>query len=321
MQVNVMYHGNCFDGCASAAVFGRYAQEKLGAAKDDIRYQPLKHRQGGPFAGVSFEADVTACLDLPYHALFHWWFDNHHTPFRLPGDRYAFQRDLMRSQKFWDPTVASCTGLLVRTLTGRFGWSAGAFAELVRWADVVGASRFDSARAALSLEEPALRAMALLEGTKDAEVPTRLIEAMQRSTLAEIAEEGWFGTALVPVVEERVAVAKEIRDRAQASDGVVAIDLGDTPFEVASRYLPFDLVPEARYAVMLVCDPQRARLSVGSNPWAEGERSQDLARLCARHDGGGRPGDSAVMFPREQLAEARRVFAEIAGTLREARTS
>ncbi len=315
MPLLVLYHGNCFDGCASAALFGRFAGERLGAAEGEIRYRPLQHQQGDPFPADAFAAEVVACVDFRFSPRLHWWFDHHASAFPTPADRAAFEAD-RSGQKFWDPKAPSNTGFMARVLAERFDFRAPDLAELVRWADVIDAARFDSPRTAVELAEPALRIMTLLEATKDFALPTRLIEALQRRPLAAVAAEPWVTEPLAPILEKHRGAIEVVRAHARVRDGVVEIDLGDTTIESANKFIAYDLFPEASYTVVVSRDPKRTKVSVGSNPWAPHRRTHDISRICERYGGGGHPVVGAVTLPPGTLAEARRIAAEIAGTLR-----
>lgn len=315
MPLHVLYHGNCFDGCASAALFGRFARERLGQAGDAIRYRPLQHQQGDPFPADAFEAELVACVDFRFSPRLHWWFDHHASAFLSPADREVYERD--RSGKwFWDPAAPSCTGFMVRVLAERFSWRADDLRELVHWADVIDAARFDSPRTAVELREPALRIMTLLEASKDPALPPRLIEALQREPLSAIAAEPWIAEPLGPILERHRAAIELVRSHARSRDGVVEVDLGDTPVEAANKFIAYDLFPEAAYTVVVTRDPKRTKVSVGSNPWARHLRVHDIARICERYGGGGHPVVGAVTLPPGTLPEARRIAAEIASTLR-----
>lgn len=317
MQLKVLYHGNCFDGCASAALFGRYFVEREGARLDAVRFHPLHHQQGDPFPGDAFDADVNACVDFrfsPSPAL-HWWFDHHASAFQSPGDRATFERDVT-GRKFWDPAAPSCTGFIARTLAARFSWKAEDLSDLVAWADVIDAARFPSAEVAVRLEAPALRIMTLLEATKDPQVPTRVIEAMQHRPLAEIAAEPWVAEPLRPVLERHVDAVEAYRRLARVEGGVVQVDLAGSGIEGANKFIAYHLFPEARYTVVVTQDASRTKVSVGSNPWARPARAHDISRLCERYGGGGHPVVGAVSLGSDRLADARRIAGEIAAALR-----
>ncbi len=317
MQLKVLYHGNCFDGCASAAVFSRFFAEREGARLSEVRHVPVQHGTGDPFPPSAFDGDVNACVDFRYSpsAALHWWFDHHASAFPTPQDRTAFERDTS-GQKFWDPTAPSCTGFIARTLSERFEWRADDLAELVRWADVIDAARFDSPATAVRLEEPALRIMTLLEATKDPAVPARLIEALQHRPLAEIAAEPWVEGPLAPILARHGEAIDVFRKLARVDGGVVTVDLAASPIESANKFIAYELFPEARYTVVVSRDAKRAKISVGSNPWARPARAHDISKLCERYGGGGHPVVGAVSLAPDRVDDARRIAREIAAALR-----
>ena len=317
MRLKILYHGNCFDGCASAALFARFFAEREGGRLEAIRYEPLHHQPGDAFPKDAFDGDVNACVDFRYSTspALHWWFDHHASAFPTPADRQAFERDAT-GHKFWDPAAPSCTGFLARTLAALEGWRADDLADLVRWADVIDAARFESPAQAVRLQEPALRIMTLLEATKDPLVPTRVIEAMQHRPLAEIAAEPWVTTPLAPVLERHRGAVDVVRQNARVEGGVVTVDLADTGLEGANKFITYDLFPEASYTVVVTRDPKRTKVSVGSNPWARPARPHDISKLCERYGGGGHAVVGAVSLGPDRLDDARRIAAEIATTLR-----
>ncbi len=316
MRLKVLYHGNCFDGCASAAAFARFFAEREGAL-ESVSFEPLQHQTGNPFAEGAFDADVNACVDFRFSpsTRLHWWFDHHASAFPTPADRTAFEHD-DTGHKFWDPTAPSCAGFVVRTLRARFGWNAPDLADLVSWADLIDAARFPSAAMAIRLEEPALRLMALLEATRDPAVPTRIIEAMQHRPLADIAAESWVTDPLGAILEHHRGAIDVVKRLARVDEGVVTVDLSETALQGANKFIVYDLFPQARYAVVVSRDERRAKVSVGSNPWAREARAHDISKLCERYGGGGHPVVGAVSLDGDRVEEARRIAAEIAAALR-----
>jgi len=317
MQLKVLYHGNCFDGCASAALFARFFVEREGARLTAVRFVPLQHQQGDPFPADAFDADVNACVDFRFSASprLHWWFDHHASAFPTSADRAAFQRDVS-GQKFWDPAAPSCTGFIARTLAERERWRADDLADLVRWADVIDAARFPSPSVAVRLEEPALKIMTLLEATKDPQLPTRIIEAMQRRPLAEIAAEPWVAGLLEPILRRHLAAVEIVRRAARVEGPVVMVDLADSGIESSNKFIAYDLFPDVAYTVVVSKDAKRTKVSVGSNPWARPARPHDISKLCERYGGGGHPVVGAVSLGPDQLEDARRIAREIAIALR-----
>jgi len=43
MDARILYHANCFDGCASAAYLGRFLQARLGSGLGVLDHVPLQH--------------------------------------------------------------------------------------------------------------------------------------------------------------------------------------------------------------------------------------------------------------------------------------
>jgi hypothetical protein len=318
MHLKVLYHANCFDGCASAAVFSRFFAEREGPRLARTTFSPVQHQRGNPFPPGIFDGDVNACVDFRFSPSpdLHWWFDHHASAFQPASDRALFERDTSGG-KFWDPTAPSCTGFMARTLGERFGWSAPDLDELVRWADTIDAARFPSAAVAVRLEEPALRIMTLLEATHDPELATRLIGALRSRALAEIASEPWVAEPLRPILDRHVRSIETVRKLARVEGGVVEFDLSETGIEGANKFIAYDLFPAARYAVVVSRDPKRSKVSVGSNPWATVPRSHDISKICERYGGGGHPVVGGVSFEPEHILDARRVAREIAEMLRD----
>ncbi|HVP69446.1 MAG TPA: phosphoesterase [Anaeromyxobacteraceae bacterium] len=317
MGLKVLYHANCFDGCASAAFAGRFFEAHLGAGLGRIVHQPVQHHEGDPFPPDAFDEAVNVVVDFRYSPSprLDWWFDHHLSAFHKPEWRAQFERDAS-GQKFWDPNAPSCCGFIARVARERFGFEAPDLSELVRWADVIDSARFPSAEVAVRLEEPALRIMTLLEATRDPQVPERLIEAMRRRPLAEIAAEPWVADPLRPILERHFRSIEAVRAVARLEDGVALVDLAQAGIEAGNKFIVYYLFPEAAYTVVLSQDAKRAKVSVGSNPWAREARRHDISKICERYGGGGHAVVGAVTLDPHRISEARRIAHEIAGLLR-----
>lgn len=316
MRLHVLYHGNCFDGAASAALFSRFFEAREGKPVA-TSFVPLQHQQGNPFPADAFAGEVNAVVDFRFSPSprLDWWFDHHQSAFQPPGDRAAFESD-RSGQKFWDPAAPSNTGFMARTLDERFGFRAPDLGELVSWAEVIDAARFPSARVAVRLEEPALRIMALLEATRDSDLPRRIIEGFRTRPLAALAAEPWVREPLAPVLERHTRAVEAYRRLARLEGGVVEVDATGEGIESANKFIAYDLFPGSRYAVVLSQDGKRVKVSVGSNPWSPVPREHDIARICERYGGGGHPVVGAVSLGPDRLLEGKRIAGEIAGILR-----
>jgi hypothetical protein len=312
MDARILYHSNCFDGCASAALLGRFLQARLGSRLGAIEHVPLQHQAGNPIPPDAFSADVNAIVDFRYSPSprLDWWFDHHQSAFQPASDRAHFEAD-HSGQRFWDPAAPSCTGFIARVTRERFGFEAADLAELVRWADVIDAAAFPSAEVAVQLAEPALRIMTFLEATRDPAAPGKLIEAMRTRTLAEVAALPWLAGPLAPVLERHFRSIEAIRAASRLDGDVAVVDLAAAGLEAGNKFVLYWLHPGARYTVTVSHDAKRSKVSVGSNPWARETRAHDLARICERYGGGGHPVVGAVSLPPEDLARAREIAREI----------
>jgi hypothetical protein len=316
MEARILYHANCFDGCASAALLGRFLQAREGARLSSIDHLPLQHLAGDPVPPGALSADLNAIVDFRYSTSprLHWWFDHHRSAFQPASDRAHFEAD-RSGQRFWDPAAPSCTGFIARVARERFGFEAPDLAELVRWADVIDAAAFPSADVAVRLEEPALRVMTFLEATRDPAAPGRLIEALRSLPLAEVAAQPWVAGPLAPVLERHFRSIDAVRAAARREGNVAFVDLAAAGLEAGNKFVLYWLFPEASYTVTVSRDAKRSKVSVGSNPWARPEHAHDISRICERYGGGGHPVVGAVSLDPDRIDEARRVAREIVATL------
>jgi hypothetical protein len=316
MNARILYHANCFDGCASAALLGRFLHAHAGVGLADIENLPVQHQPGDPIPAGALSADVNAIVDFRYSTSprLDWWFDHHRSAFQPASDRAHFEAD-RSGQRFWDPAAPSCTGFIARVARERFGFEAPDLADLVAWADVIDAASFPSAEVAVKLDEPALRIMTFLEATRDPGAPGRLIEAFRSRPLAEIAALPWVAGPLGPVVERHFRSIEAIRAAARLEDGVAFLDLAAAGLEAGNKFVLYWLFPEARYTVTVSHDAKRSKVSVGSNPWARPPRAHDISHICERYGGGGHPVVGAVSLDPSRIEDARRIAREIIATL------
>ncbi|HLU68448.1 MAG TPA: hypothetical protein VKZ63_19320 [Kofleriaceae bacterium] len=321
MRLKIFFHDNCFDGATSAALFAAFYR----GARDpgvEVALQGVQHRRGDPFEGLALDGDDNACVDFRFSPdpRMTWWFDHHVSAFQPPELRAAFEAD-QSGQKFFDPASPSCSILLWRVLRERFGWRPddpdGAWAELVRWADIIDAARFDSPAMAVELAEPALQIMTWLEHNRDASLTHRLIGALGRTPLAELAAEPWIQGPLQPLLAEHRGHIELIRRRAVRDGDVVFFDLADDAVVAHNKFIAYMLFPDAVYTVGITQSKERCKISIGSNPWAPERRTHNIAELCERYGGGGHPVVGAVSLPTEQIDRTRQIAGELRQILRQ----
>ncbi len=187
-RLRVLYHGNCFDGCASAAMMTAFYLDciRAGAAVD---YRPLSHApRSGRDERQFLDDGANAVVDFRYtsNPRLTWWADHHRSAFATDEERTHFA-SRPPDRFIYDPTAPSCTGLIARRFEELYGWDWSRHADLVEWADIIDSASFPSARMAVELTEPALRVMLVLEGNRDPRFEAQVIEWMRTEPLDRIA--------------------------------------------------------------------------------------------------------------------------------------
>jgi hypothetical protein len=317
MKLRVLYHGNCFDGSASAGLFARFFREHLSPGEVLVAYTPMQHKgDAQPITGALLDGDVNSCVDFRYSQdpRLHWWFDHHISAFQLPGDEAHFRAD-KGGQKFYDPTAKSCTNFLAKVLATRFGFDTTRFTDLLHWAEIIDGALFPSAAMAVELREPALRLMTWVENNRERELAEKFIEDLVSRPLAEIAAEAYVASALGPLLARHEKNIEAMRRLSGLDRGIAITDLTAEGTSAINKFIVYYLHPDARYAVTLMATPERYKISVGSNPWPKTPRTHDIAKLCEKYGGGGHPAVGAISLPKTDLEAARKVAAEVTAFL------
>jgi len=316
VRLRVLYHGNCFDGCSSAGIFARFYREKIARGDVEVLFRPLEHKgEAQPFPADCFDGDENVCVDFRYSQdpRLSWWFDHHASAFQLPGDEAHFRADAT-GRKFYDPAAKSCAKFVARVLSGQFGWDEKPLAELIEWAEIIDGALFPSAAMAVELKEPALRLMTWIENNRDPKLAEKFIGDLASRPLAEIAADPYVAEPLVALLDQHQDNIETMRKTAQLQGGVVFFDLGDKGVPAFNKFISYYLFPDARYSVGVTLGA-RAKISVGSNPWAKTPRTHDISKICERYGGGGHPVVGAVSVAKSDLARARQIAAEIVAEL------
>lgn len=318
MKVVVGYHGHCFDGMASAALFTRFLREREGSGLE-IAYRGLDHQPGGsrvPEEVLAGDQNVVVDFRYSISPRLTWWFDHHVTGIVGDEERAHFEADTS-DRKFFDPTYGSCCKLIADVLRERFAFSAPELDELVRWADVIDRAAFPDADTAVKLEAPPLRLMTVIEAFgDDGFLAPRIAKLAEGVPLDEVASEHAVNKRVRPLLRTQQRNRQLIEQRARVEGGVVTFDLSDTGNDRYNKFIPYHLFPEARYTVAVTASGRRAKVSVGSNPWAPVPRTHDISALCASYGGGGHPTVGAISLPHDALPRARGIAEEIAESLR-----
>ncbi|HMK74138.1 MAG TPA: DHHA1 domain-containing protein [Myxococcaceae bacterium] len=318
--MHVLFHDNCFDGAASAAVFASFYRACIrpGAA---ISYQGLSHQAGGaPIPAAAFQGEENAIVDFRYSQSprLTWWFDHHASGFQHPGDEEHFRAD-GSGRKFHDPTRKSCTKFIADVTRERFGFDPSPLAELIEWAELIDGAQFPSPEMAVGLREPALQLMTVLEANHDPALIPEVIRRLQEGSLSEVAALPIVQGAFRPLLARHRAAVELVKRKARIDQGIVFFDVADEGLDGINKFIAYELFPEARYVVWVGKNAKRTKVSIGSNPWRPELRRHDLSAIAERYGGGGHPVVAAMSFHPEEVARARAAAAEIVAELRTAR--
>ena len=323
MNLRVFYHDKCFDGACSASVFTRFYRECIGAPAT-VSYHGLVHRAGALFNESDFIDGDNAIVDFKYSdsKKVTWWFDHHLSAFLTPEDQADYERGQVDGsetmRKFYDASYTSCTGLIMDVAAKKFGFSTKGLEELRYWADIVDGAKYESAKAAVEMEAPAMKLTAVIESTQDETLGKRLIPLLTEMSLQQVLDQLFVQELLGPLMERHLAGLELIKSRASLDKGVITFDITDHPTEGYNKFIPYYLFPEGTYNVGLSKSSFRTKVSVGTNPWTSipAEKLANLAVICERYGGGGHARVGAVSFPPDREDEARKAAEEIAAELR-----
>jgi hypothetical protein len=311
MKLRILYHGNCFDGVSSAAVFSKFYRAKIDPDAE-ICYTPTMHRAGNAFDREQFDGDENAIVDFKYcpDERLTWWFDHHQSAFLSPEDEADFRAD-NSGKKFLDANSASCAEFIARVAKDKFDFEDESLAELIEWAHIIDGAFYEDAAQCVELKSSALKLMQVIEGEKDPAFVAEIIQMLTSKSLDEIVESDVIQARLKPILEQHWKAVEVIKERAAYERGVVHFDLVGTGIEGYNKFIPYYFYPQTTYVVSVSQSSYRTKISVGSNPWAPRPRTHNIAEICERYGGGGHSVVGAVSLAPNELDLARKYAKEI----------
>ena len=325
LECRIFYHDKCFDGACSASLFTRFHRESLKTA-DKFSYHGLVHRAGALFDESAFVDGENAIVDFKYSPSpkVTWWFDHHQSAFMTPEDQKDFEAGQadgsQRMRKFFDPNYISCTSLIAHIAQKNFGFDTAPLLDLIKWADIVDGARYESAQAAVEMNEPAMKLTMVIESSSQATLVQRLIPLMTEVSLQQVLDQDFVQEQLEPLMERHRAALELIRSRSAVKGGVITFDITDQQTEGYNKFIPYYVHPDGTYNVGLSKSSFRTKVSVGTNPWTKLAPSElvNLAAVCERYGGGGHARVGAISFPPDREDEARKAAEKIVAELRRA---
>jgi len=316
LRIRVFYHDKCFDGACSAALFSRFYKERI-RDQAEFEYSGLVHRAGSLFEESKFDGDENAIVDFKYSSSpkITWWFDHHQSAFLTPEDASHFEQQ-QSNRKFYDPDFKSCTKFIATVAELRFGFNPKPVEEMIEWADIVDGASYPDATTAVEMRQPAMKLTMVIEANQEPKFIPRLIPMLATRPLGEIIQDPMVAPLLPGLLKRHQKSIEILRARTQCDEGTVFFDVTDQDLEGYNKFIPYYLHPGCTYSVGLSKSSFRAKISVGSNPWARSDKMVNLAKLCERYGGGGHARVGAISFAPDKVEVARKAAQEIVEELR-----
>jgi hypothetical protein len=311
MKLRILYHGNCFDGVSSAAVFSKFYRAKINP-NARIFYTPTMHKAGNAFDREQFDGDENAIVDFKYcpDERLTWWFDHHQSAFLSPEDEAHFRAD-RSGKKFLDAASKSCAEFIARIAKEKFDFEDESLAELIEWAHIIDGALYESPAQCVELRSSALKLMQVIEGEKDEQFIEKIIRDLIEKSLDEVIESAEIQAKLKPILEQHWKTVELIKRKASYSRGVVRFDLTEDKIDGYNKFIPYYFYPETTYNVALTQSAFRTKISVGSNPWSPRPRLHNIAEICERYGGGGHAVVGAVSLKPGELEKGKQFMSEI----------
>ncbi|MCY7347396.1 MAG: hypothetical protein LH614_14405 [Pyrinomonadaceae bacterium] len=311
MKLRILYHGNCFDGVSSAAVFSKFYLAKINPDAE-IFYTPTMHKAGNAFDREQFDGDENAIVDFKYcpDDRLDWWFDHHQSAFLSPEDEVHFRAG-RSDKKFLDTDSKSCAEFIARIAEEKFGFKDESLSELIHWAHIIDGALYESPAQCVELRSPALKLMQVIEGEKNEKFVEEIIRALIVKSLDEVADSPEIQAKLQPILQRHWRTVELIKQKAAYSRGVVSFDLTADGIDGYNKFIPYFFYPETTYTVSLTQSLFRTKISVGSNPWSPRPRLHNIAEICERYGGGGHAVVGAVSLKPDELEKGEKYMREI----------
>lgn len=314
-KIQILFHGNCFDGCCSSALFSRLFRH-ITEGEVSFSYTPCYHVKGVDLRDQLDDEATTAVVDFDFVGGADWWFDHHKSGLK------AEDQVLYEAQKgeryFYDPKRGSCTKFIADIARDRFGVEFPELSDLVTWAEKCDFAQFADAAEATDLTHPAKVIEAVVGATKNRDLLVTVIERLQTETLAAVAALPEIQAEFGPLRERHQAFFDLFHDQGQSTGGVYFADFmtpGDD-IDGYNKFIPYSLFPDTDNSVLLAAKKGAPKIYLGRNPWGPGRNQADLAALAEEFGGGGHPRAAGVSLSAGEEEKAVRIYREIVERLR-----
>jgi hypothetical protein len=156
----------------------------------------------------------------------------------------------------------------------------------------------------------------VIESNQEPGFIPQLINKLAYQPLGEIVRSPEVAERIPALMERHRKSIEILRERTECKDGTVFFDITDYELEGYNKFIPYYLHPDCTYSVGLSKSTFRTKVSVGSNPWAPVEPTENLAKICERYGGGGHARVGAISFLPGKFEVGRQAAADIVAELR-----
>jgi hypothetical protein len=321
-SVSIFFHGNCFDGAASAALFKNFYENHLNN-KVEFNFIPLAHEVGFSFDDRMFTGDVNVVLDFRYppNDKVSWWYDHHRTTFINSSDRKHLDSRGSNGNFHWDPDSPSNASMMLNIFKTKFGFESDEWHEnLAEWADIIDGARFESPDLPVEILEPAIAFSSLLEHNNNSNLLEKFINDVSDGILLDqLAAKTFWSNKLNSIRQKVWDLVEDVKGVIEVKQRVSFVEITNDVLSGFNKFIPYYLAPVANYSVALLKYDKTYKISVGINPWAKLKRqieSLDIGLLCEEYGGGGHYSVGGIPFLHDQYETASSVASEIVEKLR-----
>jgi hypothetical protein len=198
----------------------------------------------------------------------------------------------------------------------KFDFGTQPLAELIHWGDIIDGAQYPTPESAVAIAEPATQLALVIEAAPEDGLPARIIPDLAYRSLSEMVQLPLVAKHLQPLLQRHRRSIEVLRERAEARDGAIFFDVSDLDLEGYNKFIPYLLHPECVYSVSVSSSAQRAKVSLGTNPWNQATADKNLASLAEQYGGGGHPRVAAISFEPGDLPRAREVAQKLVAVLR-----
>lgn len=320
-EAQILTHGYCFDGLASAAL-ATHLLRQLHREVSQVGYRSCGYGprlKQIPQAWLGGAVNVLCDFRYVESPRLSYYFDHHATAFASRGEESTARERVAKSRGarhlVFDPTYGSCAKLMADAMRDTFSVDLRHLGELVDWADKVDAARFDDPEEAFFARAPALVLADVTEHHGQSTYLGKLAPRLLERPLEEVAASEDVRALAAPIAEDKARYLGLVRQAGKRIGDVVLVDLAESVARPAGKFATYVAFPDCTYSVAILRTQEQLKIGVGYNPWSGKPRRHDIAALCKREGGGGHAVVGATTFAATEIDRARQAASRIVDEL------